>query len=85
MFLGKCSEMRGQIHQTHETILKSMSFIVSRNLFFQEHYAIEPTVLLELIGKEVHGDVFAVERASVLYEICWFSLKKYKYANTKYV
>ncbi|XP_050938056.1 separase isoform X2 [Cucumis melo] len=83
--IGKCSEMRGQIHQTHETILKSMSFIVSRNLFFQEHYAIEPTVLLELIGKEVHGDVFAVERASVLYEICWFSLKKYKYANTKII
>ncbi|XP_011657385.1 separase isoform X3 [Cucumis sativus] len=83
--LGKISEIRGQIHQTHETILKSMSFVVSRNLFFQAHYVIEPTVLLELIGKEVHGDVFAVERASVLYEICWFSLKRYKYATTKII
>lgn len=85
MSLGKCSEIRGQIHQTHETILKSISIIVSRNLFFQAHCAVEPTVLLDLVGKEMHGDVFAVERASVLYNICWFSLKSYKSDDTKYV
>ncbi|XP_038885485.1 separase isoform X3 [Benincasa hispida] len=81
--LGKCLEIRGQIHHTHETILKSISILVSRNLFFQAHGAIEPSVLLNLVGKEVHADVFAVERASLLYNICWFSLKSYTYDDTK--
>ncbi|XP_022149194.1 separase isoform X2 [Momordica charantia] len=83
--LGKCLGIRGQFHQTHETIFKSMSIVVSRNLFFQAHYAVEPTVLLDLVGKEVHGDMFAVERASVLYNVCWFSLKSCKYNDSKII
>lgn len=54
-------------------------------LFFQAHYAVEPTILLELVGKEVHGDMFALERASVLYNICCFYLKRYIYDDSKYV
>ncbi|XP_022978634.1 separase isoform X2 [Cucurbita maxima] len=83
--LGKCSGIRSQIHQTHETILKCMSILVSRNLFSQAHGVVEPVVLLDLVGKEVPGDMFAVERASVLYNICWFALKSYKYDDTKII
>lgn len=34
--------------------------------------------LLKLIEKENLGDIFAIERATLLYDISWFTVKNYR-------
>ncbi|KAJ4717002.1 putative Separase [Melia azedarach] len=75
--IGKCFENRNQIHEAHKIILQSVSILLSRDSFCHTYSSFPPMFLLDLIGKEFSGDVFAVERATVLYNICWFSLKGY--------
>ncbi|XP_065870788.1 separase isoform X2 [Euphorbia lathyris] len=75
---GKCLELHGQIHEAHENILHSVSVLVSRNPFTQTDSPVSFTFLLDLVGREFAGDVFAIERATLLYNICWFSLKNYQ-------
>ncbi|XP_015580756.1 separase [Ricinus communis] len=74
---GKCLQIHGEIHEAHEIILQSASVLVSRNPFTQSYSAVSHTFLLDLVGTEYSGDVFAVERAALLFDICWFSLKSY--------
>ncbi|KAJ6942111.1 separase [Populus alba x Populus x berolinensis] len=73
--IGKCLEIQGRFHEAHEIISQSISVLVSRNPF--THARIPFTFLLDLVGKEVPGDVFSIERAAVLYDISWCSLKSY--------
>ncbi|XP_040366322.1 separase isoform X3 [Rosa chinensis] len=73
--LGNCLENQGQIHETNELILQSVSILVSRNPFCITTSSIPTTSLLDLMAKEIPGDVLSVERAEVLYSICWLSLK----------
>ncbi|KAJ7946655.1 putative Separase [Quillaja saponaria] len=75
--LGKCFASLCQIHETHETLLQSISVLVSTNPFSQTSSPVSLTCLLNSAGKEISGDVFTVERAATLHEICWFSLKSY--------
>ncbi|WCJ18437.1 hypothetical protein M5689_000788 [Euphorbia peplus] len=75
---GKCFELHGQIHEAHENILQSVSVLVTRNPFTQTHSPVSFTFLLDLVGREFDGDVFAIERAALLYNICWFSLQNYQ-------
>lgn len=82
---GKCLGNRDQIHEAHEIILQSLSVLFSRNSFCHTHSSLPPTLLLDLIGKEFSGDVFAVERAAVLYNICWLTLKDYHSKKTRYL
>jgi len=72
---GKCLEIQGRFHEAHEIISQSISVLVSRNPF--THACIPFTFLLDLVGKELPGDVFSIERAAVLYDISWCSLKSY--------
>ncbi|KAG8650212.1 hypothetical protein MANES_07G013200v8 [Manihot esculenta] len=74
---GKCLEIHGQIHEAHENILQSISVLFSRNPFNQTYAPASFSFLLDLVGREFSGDVFAIERAALLYNICWFSLKGY--------
>lgn len=73
--IGKCLEIQGRFHEAHEIISQSISVLVSRNPF--THARIPFTFLLDLVGKELPGDVFSIERAAVLYDISWCSLKSY--------
>ncbi|XP_011008695.1 PREDICTED: separase [Populus euphratica] len=73
--IGKCLEIQGRFHEAHEIISQSISVLVSRNLF--AHARVPFTFLLDLVGKELPGDVFSIERAAVLYDISWCSLKSY--------
>lgn len=82
---GKCLGNRDQIHEAHEIILQSLSVLFSRNSFCHAHSSLSPKFLLDLIGKEFSGDVFAVERAAILYNICWLSLKDYHSKKTRYL
>ncbi|XP_044490537.1 separase-like isoform X4 [Mangifera indica] len=82
--IGKCLGNRDQIHEAHEIILQSLSVLFSRNSFCHAHSSLSPKFLLDLIGKEFSGDVFAVERAAILYNICWLSLKDYHSKKTRH-
>ena len=72
---GNCLEHQGQIHEANEFILQSVSVLVSRNPFSMTTSSVPPTCLLDLMAKEIPGDVLSVERAEILYSICWLSLK----------
>ncbi|XP_031277684.1 separase [Pistacia vera] len=81
--IGKCLGNHDQVHEAHEIISQSLSVLFSGNSFCHTHSSLPPTFLLDLIGKEYSGDVFAVERAAVLYNICWLSLKDYHSTKTR--
>lgn len=72
---GKCLGARGETQRASEVFLEGISVLVSRSMFRPSHPSISLTFLGELIKKNVTGDVFAVEHASILYNICWLSLK----------
>lgn len=42
------------------------------------------TVLLDMIGKDIPGDPLAVERTTLLYNLCWFTLKSYGRKDTRF-
>ncbi|XP_059463278.1 separase isoform X5 [Corylus avellana] len=81
--IGKCFGNRGQIHETHKVLFQSISVLVSRNPFGHTCSSVPLTSLLDYIGKEIAGDAFTVERAVILYNICWFSLKNYHSKDTR--
>ena len=75
--------IRGEIHQAHEILLQSMFVLVSRNPFFS-YSSIQPAILIDLMGKDIPGDSFALERAMILYNICWVTLKNYPQKGNRY-
>lgn len=78
---GKCRGTHDQIHKTHEILLQSISNVVSGDLSSQ--CSVPVPLLLDLVGKETEGDGLRIERAAVLYNISWFSLKSYHTQNTR--
>ncbi|XAR49404.1 Separase [Bertholletia excelsa] len=74
--MGKCMVFRGEIHEAHEIFLQSIQVLVSRNPF-SAHSSIPVSFLLDFLGKDIPGDSFAVERAAILYNICWCVVKSY--------
>ncbi|KAJ4836891.1 hypothetical protein Tsubulata_046816 [Turnera subulata] len=77
--IGKCQDTHCEIHEIHGTTLQSISVLVSRNPFVWENDPLAS--LLISVGKELPCDVFAVERAALIYRICWFALKS---SSSKY-
>ncbi|GFY89199.1 separase [Actinidia rufa] len=75
--IGKCVGAHGEIHEAREILLQSISVLVSRNL------SVPHITLLDLIGKDIPGDPLAVERAAILYSLCWFTLKSYPLKGTR--
>lgn len=83
-FTGNSLENHGQIHQIHEIIMQSISVLVSRNPFHLTTSSITLTSLLDIIGKEISGDVFSIERAELLYNISWLSLSSLRSKDIRY-
>ncbi|GFY89325.1 separase [Actinidia rufa] len=79
---GKCMGALGEIHKAHEILLQSISVLVSRNLS-SPYSSVPQTTLLDLIGRDIPGDPLAVERAAILYSLCWFTLKSYPSRGTR--
>ncbi|PWA66399.1 separase [Artemisia annua] len=73
--IGKCLRDVEETQRAHNVFLESISVLVSRSTFRPSHFSPSFAFLTELIEKNVTGDVFAVEHASLLYSICWFSLR----------
>ncbi|KAI9176721.1 hypothetical protein LWI28_006369 [Acer negundo] len=81
--IGKCMGNHDRIHEAHEIILQSVSVLISRNSFSHTYSAVTSNSLFDLIGQQFTGDVFAVERALILYNICWLSLKGHHFKGTR--
>ncbi|GMI95423.1 EXTRA SPINDLE POLES, RADIALLY SWOLLEN 4, homolog of separase, HOMOLOGY OF SEPARASE 1 [Hibiscus trionum] len=94
--IGKCLGYHDQTHEIHKVVWQSISVLVSRNACTQNcsspHEAFlldftfqEKKFLLDLIGKEIIGDTFAVERATILYSIGWMTVKSFRFKGTRIV
>ncbi|KAK2664690.1 hypothetical protein Ddye_003264 [Dipteronia dyeriana] len=81
--IGKCMGYQDRIHEAHENILQSVSVLISRNSFSHTYSAVTSNSLFDLIGQQLSGDVFTVERAVILYNICWLSLKGHHFKGTR--
>ncbi|KAL1336318.1 hypothetical protein HN51_030706 [Arachis hypogaea] len=75
--LVKCFAYPNQIDEVHNVLLRSVSVLASRNPFYQTFSSIPLDYFVLMVPKEIPGDVFTIERAEIVYEICWYSLKGY--------
>ncbi|XP_058760955.1 separase-like [Vicia villosa] len=73
----KCFAYPGQNDEAQKILLKSMSLLFGRNTFCHSFSSIPLDSFHQLVAKEIPGDVFAIERAEIVYSICWYSLKCY--------
>ncbi|RID78478.1 hypothetical protein BRARA_A01307 [Brassica rapa] len=73
--LGKCLADSGRVHIAHEALLHSICVLFKSNRF--SHNQPSVSQLLEFIGKEATRDVFAIDRAVILYNLCWLNLRNY--------
>ncbi|KAI3445664.1 hypothetical protein Pfo_002329 [Paulownia fortunei] len=81
--IAKFSGICGNVHEAHEILLQSISVLFSRNSYCSKYSSDSLVFLIESIGKHFPGDALAVERAALLYHICWFTLKSYPYKSTR--
>ncbi|XP_062077222.1 separase isoform X2 [Humulus lupulus] len=81
--LGNYFGNRGQIHEAHEIYFQVLSIIVNQGSFHLTSSSISLSHMLDIIRKEIPGDILSVERAEVLYNISWFSLKGYHSRDTR--
>lgn len=80
---GKCLADSGRVHLAHEALLHSISVLFKSNWSSRS----QPSVgqLMEFIGKEVTRDLFAMDRAIILYNMGWLSLRNYNCRESRYV
>ncbi|KAL0357132.1 UNVERIFIED_CONTAM: Separase [Sesamum calycinum] len=81
--IGKFSGVCGNVHEAHEILLQSVSILFSKNSYCTKYSSDAVVFLMESIGKDFPGNLLAVERAALLYYICWFTLKSYPYHGTR--
>ncbi|KAK6156913.1 hypothetical protein DH2020_011161 [Rehmannia glutinosa] len=75
MHAWKFSGICGNAHEAHEILSQSISVLFSRNSYCSKYSSDSLVSLIESIGKDFPGDTLAVERATLLYYMCWFTLK----------
>ncbi|CAJ1963611.1 unnamed protein product [Sphenostylis stenocarpa] len=73
----KCFAHTGQIEETRKFLLRSILVLVSRNAFYPKFLSIPLDYFHHLVAREIPGDVFTIERAEIVHDICWYSLKSY--------
>ncbi|CAN6914161.1 unnamed protein product [Brassica oleracea] len=81
--LGKCLADSGRVHLAHEALLHSISVLFKSNR--SSHNQPSVSELLEFIGQEATMDVFAIDRAIILYNLCWFSLRNYHCRESRFI
>ncbi|XP_010245919.1 PREDICTED: separase isoform X3 [Nelumbo nucifera] len=81
--IGKCIGIHGEIHKVHEIFWQCISALSNAKKYSHSYAGIPHTILLEFIDIGRPGDIFAIERATILYNICWFSLKNYQLKDTR--
>ncbi|KAL6517690.1 hypothetical protein OROMI_033391 [Orobanche minor] len=81
--IGKFSGICGNFHEAHEILVQSISVLFSRNSDCSKYSSDSIISLIESIGEHFPGDNLAVERATLIYYICWFTLKSYPYQRSR--
>ncbi|PON60261.1 Peptidase C50, separase [Parasponia andersonii] len=81
--LGNCLESHGQIHEAHEIFFQSILILVNQDSFHLTSSYVPITLMLNIIRKEISGDLLTVERAEILYHISWLSFKGYHSRDTR--
>ncbi|XP_048611351.1 separase-like [Brassica napus] len=74
--LGKCLAKSGKVHQAHGAILHSIAALYNSTVSILSSPS-SRSPLLDFIGKEIKGDVFGLDRARILYNLCKLSLQTY--------
>ncbi|CAN6831412.1 unnamed protein product [Brassica oleracea] len=74
--LGKCLAKSGKVHQAHGVILHSIAALYNSTVSILSSPS-SRSPLLDFIGKEIKGDVFGLDRARILYNLCKLSLQTY--------
>lgn len=82
---GKYVGLCGDIHDAHKLFLLSISVLFRKTPSCSKYSSPSLTLLIDSIGTDFPGDVLAVERAALIYYICWFTLKIYPYPDTRYI
>lgn len=82
---GKFSGLFGHVHGAHEILSQSLSVFFSSNSYCSKHSSDSLIFQIESVGKSYPGDALAVERATLLYFICWFTVKNNHYQATRYL
>ncbi|WJX81047.1 separase [Trifolium repens] len=77
----RCFAYPGQIDEAQKILLSSISMLFGRNPFCYKFSSIPLDCFHKMVAKEIPGDVFAIERAEIVYSICWHYLKCY---NSKF-
>ncbi|KAL6545762.1 hypothetical protein OROGR_009636 [Orobanche gracilis] len=80
--IGKFSGICGNFHEAHEILVQSISVLFRRNSDCSKYSSDSTISLIESIGEHFPGDNLAVERAALIYYICWFTLKSYPYQRS---
>lgn len=81
---GKFSGIFGHVHEAHEILSQSLSVFFGKNSYCSKHSPDSLLLTVESVGKYFPGDALAVERAALLYFICWFTVKNNSYQGTRY-
>ncbi|KAG2326377.1 hypothetical protein Bca52824_009105 [Brassica carinata] len=74
--LGKCLAKSGKVHQAHGALLHSIAALYNSTVSILSSSS-SRSPLLDFIGKEIKGDVFGLDRARILYNLCKLSLQTY--------
>ncbi|XP_022748574.1 separase isoform X3 [Durio zibethinus] len=83
--IGKCLLYHDETHEIHKVVWQSLSALVSRTTLPLTFSSAHGAFLLDLIGKEILGDTFAVERAAILYCIGWITVKNFHSKDSRIV
>ncbi|XP_071705360.1 separase-like [Rutidosis leptorrhynchoides] len=70
--IGKYLLGCNETDRAYKVFMEGISLMVNRTTFCESRFPLSFTFLAE---RNVTGDVFAVEQASIFYNICWLSLK----------
>lgn len=71
---GKRLAKSGKVHQAHGAILHSVAALYNSTVSILSSPS-SRSPLLDFIGKEIKGDVFGLDRARILYNLCKLSLQ----------
>ncbi|WZZ49346.1 hypothetical protein YC2023_049466 [Brassica napus] len=82
--LGKCLAKSGKVHQAHGAILHSIAALYNSTVSILSSPS-SRSPLLDFIGKEIKGDVFGLDRARILYNLCKLSLQTYHSSDLAYI
>ncbi|KAF6164599.1 hypothetical protein GIB67_032827 [Kingdonia uniflora] len=83
MDIGECTGFFAEIHQIHEVFGEIISLMVNVRPFTGSSSAAPLSLLLKFIEKERQGSIFSIERAAILYNMSWFSVKNHSQENPR--